>query len=718
MRKKKLLVSILGSAIVLTLLFSLTGCGKNPYGTTEVLSTKDTTIGNVKKEGLEINIPKDAFKQNVKVTVEKIANNEASYMNGKDTFLTEPFEVNVEGMEAVRLNKPVKISMKLDKKNLPDNNTFDQYVMSYWTGDNWEFITPDVEELQKGYLTFETWHFSSYSGKKMTDEEQVKEYARYMAMDDLTMFEVNPTLKEKITAVVDDYLNGLSIYDQEARDEIYKRVINSTGIDSIVFLTEHGESTAELGHKITELVVQSTVDVCAENPLVLETVSTALGTVGDVAEASLALIDGDYHKATSELTALGATVLGYGGVGAVKSLVELGAAAVEQGIMGWKEYELECAYKAYYGLAKKTMYGYKINTGDWDGLMIQMGGYYNQIVRERKDAYKSISGKDTLTDEEEAMIERQVESDLKKKFEERAKIDSKIDAKQAEYEKPIKAFKNVGLFTRTENGFNKDMTIQQRLHSLFRIRKIILDMVDGDISKFGNEKNREENLAWAIKMWLGYGTDRAKFYNWMREQRYLEELKEGIGYWKLVQSFENPENKVSPYDEYRSYSLSGGNGSYHSKVTTLWSNYSNYHDGNCVGEYVEVTATSSQPKSKYAGGEKVTLDLAITPQVSSQICAHYNATIGAAITPVNHDRPFVSYGTNQDMYDIKEEHTKSYLWIAGDGHANYFDMKVTVGGIMPSGSENGNKVYIIINYHGGLAGDVTTAYEYEWVTKK
>ena len=51
------------------------------------------------------------------------------------------------------------------------------------------------------------------------------------------------------------------------------------------------------------------------NPLVLEAVSTALDSVGDAAEASVALYDGNYRKAASELTALGAPVLGYGGVG-------------------------------------------------------------------------------------------------------------------------------------------------------------------------------------------------------------------------------------------------------------------------------------------------------------------------------------------------------------------------------------------------------------------
>ena len=99
-------------------------------------------------------------------------------------------------------------------------------------------------------------------------------------------------------------------------------------------------------------------------------------------------------------------------------------------------------------------------------------------------------------------------------------------------------------------------------------------------------------------MWLSYGKDLKKFYDWMREQGFLKKAgTETKGYWKLVRTFENPENKVTPDDEYRSYSLSGGNGSYRSKVTTLWSNYANYHKGDCVGGYVEAIATLSQPKS-------------------------------------------------------------------------------------------------------------------------
>ena len=715
--KQKIWSILLIVAMLLSLTAGLSGCGKSGFGSTLIVGDKGGVIGDLKKDGWTVSIPAGAFEQDVKVTVDKVADSTEAYINGKAAFLTTPIEIKAEGTESVRLDEPARISMKLDEKNLPDNSTFDQYVMSYWTGDEWEVIIPDPVELSKGYLTFETWHFSSYSGKKMTDDEQVREYARDLAIDDLTNQARNEALKEKLTAVVDDYLNGLSIYDQEARNEIISRVWASSSMDIAVFLTENGASTAELGYKVTDMIVESTVDVCAENPLVLEAVSTALDSVGDAAEASVALYDGNYRKAASELTALGATVLGYGGVGAVKSLVDLGAAAVEQGIMAWKDYEEECAYKVFYGLAKGNAYGYKINAGDWETLITQMGGYYHQIVRERKDEYIRISGKDTLSDDEQRMIERQVESDLKKKFEERAKIDSKIDAKQAEYEILVKAFKDAGLLTRTENGFKEDMTVNRRLHSLLTIRKSILNIVGGDISKFGSEKDREENLAWAIRMWLGYGKDRGKFYDWMREKGYLASPKETIGYWKLVRSFEN-EYEQSAADENYSSSWSGGGGSYSYNCKFIghhWYTASTHDD--CHGEFVNNSGTASSPKDSYLGGEKVTIDLKISAETSPNICFHLGASLGASITPVNHDDPFVSYGTNMDLWEVVENPQKSRVSTnKNDTNTGYLGGELTVGGEMPSGYANGDKVYILISMGGGN-NLITTAYEYEWIKK-
>lgn len=78
---------------------------------------------------------------------------------------------------------------------------------------------------------------------------------------------------------------------------------------------------------------------------------------------------------------------------------------------------------------------------------------------------------------------------------------------------------------------------------------------------------------------------------------------------------------------------------------------------------------------------------------------------------------FANYGSDLYMMDVKEKYPVDYLWNAGDGHGNYFNMNVTVGGEMPYGSENGDKAYIIVVFNGSLAGYIETAYEYQWVRK-
>ena len=123
------------------------------------------------------------------------------------------------------------------------------------------------------------------------------------------------------------------------------------------------------------------------------------------------------------------------------------------------------------------------------------------------------------------------------------------------------------------------------------------------------------------------------------------------------------------------------------------------------------------PKDRYLGGERIEIDLKITATTSSNICFHLGASLGASITPVNHGDPFVSYGTNTSLYDITEKITRSYIMTGkNDTNTGYWGESTTVGGEMPSGSANGDKVYILIGMAGGN-NSVETAYEYEWVKK-
>src|SRR5690554_1360806 len=129
--KQKTWSILLIVAMLLPLTAGLSGCGKSGFGSTLIVGDKGGVIGDLKKDGWTVSIPAGAFEQDVKVTVDKVADSTEAYINGKAAFLTTPIEIKAEGTESVRLDEPARISMKLDEKNLPDNSTFDQYVMSY-----------------------------------------------------------------------------------------------------------------------------------------------------------------------------------------------------------------------------------------------------------------------------------------------------------------------------------------------------------------------------------------------------------------------------------------------------------------------------------------------------------------------------------------------------------------------------------------------------------
>mgnify|MGYP000910279506 CR=1 FL=1 len=171
--KRKVVSVILATIMLLSIVTGLSGCGKSGFGATAVVAEKGAKIGNLNKDGWTMSIPKNFFDEDATISVTKLESGEA-YDASQEGFLVLRIDISVEGIENVRLNQPVKITMKLDKKNLPDNESFDRTVIAYWNGSEWEPIFPDPVRLSEGYLEFETWHFSSYSGKQLTIDEQTK----------------------------------------------------------------------------------------------------------------------------------------------------------------------------------------------------------------------------------------------------------------------------------------------------------------------------------------------------------------------------------------------------------------------------------------------------------------------------------------------------------------------------------------------------------------
>lgn len=96
--KRKLLSLILTAVMLLSAMAGLSGCGKSGFGSTTVVTNKETKIGNLKKDGWSLTIPKNCFDEDVKVNVTKVGSGEA-YDAAKDSFLALPIDISIEGME-------------------------------------------------------------------------------------------------------------------------------------------------------------------------------------------------------------------------------------------------------------------------------------------------------------------------------------------------------------------------------------------------------------------------------------------------------------------------------------------------------------------------------------------------------------------------------------------------------------------------------------------
>ena len=704
--KRRLLSLILTAIMLLSAMAGLTGCSSGDGSASGKVSPKsEKKIGNAKRDGVEIVIPAGTFEKAVNVSIGIADENEIAAEDGA-SYLFSPIELTSDGGEHT-LGETVTVKIKLPKSVSEDD--YLTIMGAYYNGERWEYILPDAKAIQNGYLQFGTPHFSRFAAVKLEKEKALDKYAETLATQNVTG--VQPS--EELTDCFTQTLDSLGFTDETVQGIIMQKITKELHSSAAFITNAKNGDIGDIAGQGAELVAEAILKSMNDKVVIEKLKTYAGGATSGVVAAALELYEsGDYKEASKEFVYAALDVIPAAKLG--KAVVE----ATKAGVQMWQKYSVECAYNIY--LKENKGSDGSVPDDSWLVIFNNMGSGLDFMQREYRTAYANASGK-TLKeiDADKAlrdMLNNQIVNDIKRSFMTRYKNTSAFETEKSRIKEMLATFDKYGLLSWNKLlGFPVDMEFASRIDSLMKIRENILNLVGGDRSVFGsNDDVIEGNLAEAIYKWLECGKDRAKFYDWMREKGYLFSPKETIGYWKLVRSFENPENKVTPDDEYRSYSLSGGNGSYRSKVTVLWSSYSNYHDGDCVGEYVEAIATSSQPKAEYAGGEKATLDLSIIPNVSTEICGHFDASISGVITPVNHDRPFVSYGTNQSMYDITEKHTRSYLWIAGDGHANYFDMKVTVGGEMPSGSENGDKVYIIVRFSGGLAGYIETAYEYEW----
>ena len=707
--KRRLLSLILTAIMLLSAMAGLTGCSSDDGSASGKVSPKsEKKIGNAKRDGVEIIIPAGTFEKAVNVSIGISDENEIAAEDGT-SYLFSPIELTSDGGEHT-LGETVTVRIKLPKSVSEDD--YLTIMGAYYDGERWEYILPDAEALQNGYLQFGTPHFSRFAAVKLEKEKALDKYAETLATQNVTG--VQPS--EELTDCFTEALDEMGFTNETVKGIIMQKIAKELHSSSAFIINAKNGDIGDIAGQGAELLAEAITKSLYDKRVVDEIKSYAGGATSGAVAAALSLYDGGSGMdAYKEFVYAAMDVIPAAKFG--KAAVE----ATKAGAQMWQDYSFESAYNVY--LKQNIASDGNISTDSWDTIFFNMGSGLDYMQRDYRTAYAKASGK-TLKEidadkELKNRLDNQVVNEVKRSFMSRYTNGNAIAQEKDRIKEMLATFDAYGLLSWSNLlKFPVDMEYATRIDSLMKIRENILDLVGGDRSVFGsNEDVIEGNLAEAISKWLQCGKDRGKFYDWMREKGYLASPKETIGYWKLVRSFENDFMK-SASDEYYSSTWSGGSGSYayNCKVTHDSTYWASTHD-NCNGEFVNNTGTSSIPNSRYAGGEQAQLTLTVSAATSSNICFHLGANLTSCITPVNHDDPFVNYGTNMYMQNIDDESARGDVTTyKNDTNTGYIGGSVTSGVAMPMGYEDGDKVYILIIFSGGN-NVIKTAYEYEWVKK-
>lgn len=521
--------------IVIFICCQFSGCktgsydGKGAYINKTIKTGKDYKIGNGGEAFWEMSIPKGTFDDKVSLSMKILSDNDGEkYHSDLFESMSPIIDISIDKQSAVRLNNAVRLTVQLSETNIPTMETIDEFLIGYWTGTYWEYIYPEIEALAKGFMVFDTFHFSEYMAIKMPkDEERIKLYVKKIAAQKYEDDEKEKLITSKVQGVFAETFTKMGISDASVQGKLVRSIVKENDFMSLIVAAERGD-IVDYGAKYSEHAANAIIKQLKIDDKLLENFTgKGAAVLTGLGKAALEIKDGQYTNAVKELSL---SFIGYFPVG---RLYQATAEIIDAGIASFRDYEVEAAYKAYTGIAGEGAFGYKINQGDWNTLVIQMRGAMVRLQDDSKNAYcavNNITRKQLEADRTLSIrIEEQTMSNLKKKFENRLANEKNIQKREEEYQKTIEGFMRDGLLDRGRFGFAMDMDIEQRLRSLLSIRQNILDALGGDMPVLELGQSKEENLNEAIAQWIQFGAKgREKFYDWLREKGYFKKPYVGL----------------------------------------------------------------------------------------------------------------------------------------------------------------------------------------------
>ena len=497
-------------SLIISISMLLSGCGGNNVSKTNkslesnwkyeqqikeplkaTCAEEEVVLGNLEEHGVQVVIPAGAFAEPTEVT---LINPESapSYIEEEMTGLGAPIDISA-GEHPVRLQQPVKVTMKFDPTELEQDYESGSMYIGYFNEKEWEYMKAEVDREQNT-ITFLTSHFSMLAKAKLSVDERIDQYISNEAVSEWVKDQKNSITDEALSSAIDNILKDkLKINSDSIAAQVFNSILEDGEWEDMVANIKDGDPEkfnqnlqVLLGKKIVENVPTSALSGALKSitgELGIETIEKASEAAGYLAEGrakDAAKIIGEHIADQFMITKVG----------------KFAVAAIDSQIKSWKSEEIEAAYLAYKNGASSSVpwWGYQVEKGNFDDVWSQMGGAARQLeleaIRDQNKAREE-AGMPLLTGAEEDKIRQGVQKDLKKQFESRLVKDEEIEKKKEELVMIMDMFKDAGLVEKGRFGWSNSYELETRLDVLNHFKNKLLKDTGRDFIKSGNVHNKE-----------------------------------------------------------------------------------------------------------------------------------------------------------------------------------------------------------------------------------
>ncbi len=443
---------------------------------------EDLILGSLDDNKVSFVVSGGSFDENAEVS---LANpTEVPDYNGD---IMEPLgsPIDISAGENKRMNEKAIITFKFDPNELPKEEGIYQVRVAYYDGEKWDYVKSTEVDKEKGFITFETYHFSLLGPVKIKDETKITEdWIHSQAVDNVLRDQINNEMDNVASQITDMIMVKMGITDESSRGKVMSELLNSDSYKDIYDEYQKG-NTADASQKLALLAGEKIAENVPES-IFSKALGDVVGSADDIAKVSQAAgyaAEGQYKEAAK---IIGEQI-------ADKFLIttagKIAVEMVDYQIQSWKNSEVEAAYEAYKKGADGVFWGYNVDPGDFNGVWLQMRGVRRQLELEmikKENGYREDAGMPELTEKQEELMRASLKEKYRKQFEERAKKDEEIEKAENQLRILMKAFKEKGMFNRDELG--KDTEFEQKLELLNHFAKKMIrdtkktEVLDKDVT--------------------------------------------------------------------------------------------------------------------------------------------------------------------------------------------------------------------------------------------